>query len=96
VPTLEGVTEIGQRLMAAFPDLADAPVLAAWAGLRPASEDENAYIGPINHIEGLMLAAGHSHHGVMIAPWTGRVIAALARGENRPDWAPFLASRLSV
>lgn len=93
--TLEGVLDIGRRMLAVFPDLAGQPVRGTWAGLRPVSEDEEPYIGSLPGVAGLMIAVGHGHHGLMLAPWTGRMVAAMAQGAHRAEWDAYAPARAS-
>ncbi len=93
--TLQGVLDIGRRMLAVFPDLAGQPVRGTWAGLRPVSEDDEPYIGPLPGVAGLLIAVGHGHHGLMLAPWTGRLVAAMAQGVHQPEWDAYAPARAS-
>ena len=65
-----------------FPGLAQLPVAAAWAGLRPWLPDHRPAIGPSRAVPGLWLATGHEGAGVALGPVTGRLIAQLYCGER--------------
>ena len=76
------------------PELADATVTRAWAGFRPYTKDELPVIGPAD-IDGLLVATGHFRNGVLLAPVTGEIIAALILGEAPAhDIAAFSPGRL--
>jgi glycine oxidase len=79
---------------AACPAFAGQPARAAWSGLRPASPDLLPILGrDPDHAE-LLYACGHSRNGILLAPLTGSVIAALAANEH-PGWdlSPFAIGR---
>jgi glycine oxidase len=76
------------------PALADASVSRTWAGFRPYVRDELPLLGPTS-VEGLFVATGHFRNGVLLAPVTAEIVAALALGEPPPfDLAPFSPLRL--
>jgi glycine oxidase len=79
------------RAASLVPALAGAPVRRVWAGVRPMSPDWAPLIGWEN---GLLLAAGHSRNGWLLAPLTGEIIAAYVFGEPiAPLWAAFRPDR---
>ena len=79
-----------------FPRLAQLPVAAAWAGLRPWLPDRLPAIGPSALVGGLWLATGHEGAGVALGPVTGRLVAQLYTGEAPlVDPAPFDPDRFS-
>jgi glycine oxidase len=63
----------------------------AWAGIRPMSPDGWPLIGWSG---GLLLAAGHSRNGWLLAPITAEIIAAyVMESEIPPEWAAFSPDR---
>jgi glycine oxidase len=94
----EGATASGVRdLLAAairlVPALHDATMNRAWAGFRPKTHDDMPLIGTVG-IDGLIIATGHFRNGVLLAPITGEIVAALLTGEDLPvDIAPFAPRR---
>lgn len=54
-----------------------------WTGLRPATADGLPVIGT-SHLEGLLYATGHYRNGVLLAPVTATVMAALVMGKAAP------------
>lgn len=62
------------------PSLADAPVAAAWAGLRPGSLDTRPYIGPAPGFRNLFVATGHKRAGLQLSPATAELVADLVLG----------------
>lgn len=77
------------------PLLEEVRITSGWAGLRTITPDERPVLGPVNGLEGLLVAAGFSGHGITMAPFIGEFIAREAEGcplENDLR-EPFLASR---
>jgi sarcosine oxidase subunit beta len=59
-------------------------VAEAWTGLYEMTPDHNALLGEQPSLPGLIVAAGFSGHGLMMAPATGLAIAELiAEGESK-------------
>ncbi|MGE0810134.1 MAG: glycine oxidase ThiO [Immundisolibacter sp.] len=76
------------------PDLADAPQVAHWAGLRPGSADGVPYIGRHPRFENLVVSAGHYRSGLTLAPASAAVIRALLAGGRTPvDATPYRLER---
>lgn len=64
----------------------------AWAGIRPMSPDGWPMIGPSS--SGVLLAAGHSRDGWLMAPITAEIITAYVFGtEIPPAWAALSPQR---
>ena len=76
-----------------FPGI-NADAARFWMGRRPSLPDSLPVIGPIDANANLFGAFGHSHHGIMMAPMTGQVIADMVIG-NTPeiDMAPYHVGR---
>ena len=87
-----------QRAAALWPPAADAPEVASWSGLRPASTDGLPMIGrcePGNAPR--FLAVGHYRNGILLAPGTAHAIADLICGITPSiDLAPFAPYRASM
>jgi glycine oxidase len=85
-----GLLTEAQRLSART---AACPIVEMWTGLRPATPDEWPIIGPSN-IEGLLYATGHYRNGILLAPITASIVAALVtRGKPPLPLEPFSPSR---
>lgn len=78
--TDEALERIGQEVAKLVPRVNELPVKGSWAGLRPATKDKLPMIGRAPGWENLWLATGHFRKGVLLAPFTGRVIADLIAG----------------
>jgi glycine oxidase len=75
--TSRGVTDLLRTALRLMPALADAQFKHAWAGLRPGTPDCLPIIGPASSVAGVFIATGHYRNGVLLSPWTGRVVAEL-------------------
>ena len=77
------------------PEIAELPVTACWAGLRPYTDDHWPILGP-GPISGVFLATGHLRNGILLAPITARLIAlAVLQGSPSVDLWPFRYERNS-
>ena len=74
----------------------DSPkILDHWAGLRPCTPDGLPLLGRLD--ERTIVAAGHYRNGILLAPITARIVAALFQGETPPlDLDPFQPKRYST
>jgi glycine/D-amino acid oxidase-like deaminating enzyme len=91
------MTDAILRHAAAFmPSLADAPIATRGAGLRPYTPDGLPILGPVDGVEGFIMAAGHEGDGVALSAITGQLIADFIATGARDDLAPFLLSRFAV
>jgi glycine oxidase len=81
----------------AVPALAAAPVESRWAGLRPGTADDLPILGEDPDLPGLVYATGHYRNGILLAPLTAEVVAALARGEDPAvDMTAFSPARSTL
>ena len=89
---LERVLEIGLKR---YPDLTDAGINRAWAGLYEMSPDAHPILGKVQGPEGLYLANGFSGHGFQHAPAVGKLVAEeILLGSARTlDIAPLRLDR---
>ena len=72
-----GREAIRARAREIAPDV-DALVLSdAWAGLRPRGADEWPVLGALGGVPNLFYATGHYRNGILLAPLTGALVAAL-------------------
>lgn len=90
-----------ERLRAAAvalcPVFASAPIVRAWAGIRPATPDMLPIIGPDSEAPRLLYACGHSKNGILLAPATAVAIAAFCQDQPSPfDLAPFSIDRFGA
>jgi glycine oxidase len=78
--TPEGVAALTAAALRLVPGLADAPLLANWAGLRPGTPDGRPYVGAVPALPGLWAATGHFRAGLTLAPATADVMLHLLDG----------------
>ena len=96
VVTAGGIAGLLGAALDAFPGLSGAPLLETWAGLRPWTADGAPILGAAAR-GGLFYATGHHRNGILQAPATARLIAALITGESPElDLAPFSAARFGA
>ncbi len=65
------VQEMFNNATAVYPMLQDAEFVGARAGIRPGSPDGMPILGPVPGWEGLSVASGHDHVGIILSPATG-------------------------
>jgi glycine oxidase len=81
--------------VALVPKLADAKILEDWAGLRPGTPDALPILGA-TAIPGYYVATGHFRDGILLAPITAEVMAAVIEGRKPEyDLTPFSPERFS-
>lgn len=95
--TVDGV----QRLMASgvrlLPGLSDAEMDGAWAGLRPGSTDGMPLLGPTPGVSNLWLATGHFRNGILLGPYTARLLAdSIRAGQLSPGLEAFRPGRMTA
>jgi sarcosine oxidase subunit beta len=79
------------------PELADAAIKNAWAGIRPVTPDDNPILGPSAHVRGFYNDCGWGGHGIMHAPAAGLALAEwIVDGKPEMiDISPFSDQRFS-
>jgi glycine oxidase len=68
----------GAELVPQLGSEVDAPMVEAWAGLRPMTPDQLPLLGRWNDS---VIATGHFRNGILLAPATAEVIADLLEGK---------------
>jgi sarcosine oxidase subunit beta len=64
-----------ENAMQRLPLLADAEIVAEWAGLYEVTPDDQPILGRIPSVDGLLVCAGFSGHGLMHGPAAGMLMA---------------------
>ena len=81
--TFDGVNTIASQILRVFPGFKDLNIIRAYAGLRPYTPDGLPILGPVEGLEGFIMAAGHEGDGVTLSPVTGEIIAkVISRAES--------------
>ncbi|MEX2195305.1 MAG: glycine oxidase ThiO [Thermoleophilaceae bacterium] len=83
--TAEGVFRLLEAAIELLPDVEELEFEGAAAGLRPATPDNMPLVGPAE--DGVLLATGHYRNGILLAPLTAQVVAAVVCGEPVPEAA---------
>jgi glycine oxidase len=88
--TADGVFRLLEAAWEVLPEVGELEFVGARAGLRPGTPDNAPVVGPDPDLPGLIWATGHWRNGVLLAPLTGEVVAALLTGETLPKGSdPF-------
>ena len=83
------IGEILRHAAAFMPSLAETPIAMRGAGLRPYTPDGLPILGPVEGMEGFVMAAGHEGDGVALSAITGRLIADFITTGAQDDLTPF-------
>lgn len=82
------------KAVARVPILEKAEIKRGWAGSYDLSPDNNAILGAVPELPGFYVATGHSGHGFMHGPATGRLMAELIlTGRSSIDISVFSLDR---
>jgi glycine oxidase len=73
------IQRLHQKAAVLVPELGQARMLEAWAGLRPGTPDDLPILGR-GEVDGYFVAAGHYRNGILLAPITAVVMSQLIRG----------------
>jgi glycine oxidase len=93
-PTPGGIAGLVAAAGRVLPALLEWPLTETWAGYRPGTPDDLPILGPDPDAERLFHATGHFRNGILLAPITAEIVAALVLGRRPPlDLTPFSAER---
>jgi sarcosine oxidase subunit beta len=73
----EETVDIAKEVVKLLPPLKHAHVIRTFANFFPFTHDDLPILGYVNGIEGFIMAAGHSGHGICLGPITGKLISEL-------------------
>jgi glycine oxidase len=90
-PRAGAVYELLRDAQALLPAIGELELVEVSTGLRPATEDNAPVLGPTD-VDGLVLAVGHYRNGVLLAPVTADLVAALLAGQLEEKDAELLAA----
>jgi glycine oxidase len=82
--TAHGVFRLLEAAWEVVPEVGELELVEARAGLRPGTPDNGPVVGRDSQLKGLVWATGHWRNGVLLAPLTGEVVAALLADEEEP------------
>jgi len=90
---LATIQRLHRAALALIPELADAKILEDWAGLRPGTPDALPILGETS-TPGYYAATGHFRDGILLAPITAEVMAAVIEDRTPEfDLAAFSPAR---
>jgi len=90
IPTIQRLHRAALELV---PELRNGKILEDWAGLRPGTPDALPILGP-TATPGYYVATGHFRDGILLAPITAEVMAALIEGHApEHNLTPFSPER---
>ncbi|MDS1268727.1 glycine oxidase ThiO [Lipingzhangella sp. LS1_29] len=93
--TAEGVWRLLRDAHELVPGVGELEITETSVGFRPGSPDNGPLLGPTG-VPGLQLAAGHSRHGVLLAPITAEALAqSVTTGTLPAAAADFAATRFT-
>lgn len=94
--TPEGIARITENASRVLPGLKNVQVVRAMAGLRPYTPDGLPILGPVDEVDGFLMAAGHEGDGIALCAVTGALITQLVK-DNKTEIPlnQFAASRFS-
>ncbi len=90
---LSTIQRLHRAAISLVPKLADSKILESWAGLRPGTPDALPILGE-TPTPGYYVATGHFRDGILLAPITAEVMAAVIE-DRQPehDLSPFSPGR---
>ena len=89
----DAIQRMRHAAVALVPELEQARVIEAWAGLRPGTPDDLPILGATS-TPGYFAATGHFRDGILLSPVTAHVMAQLVTGlKPELDLTPFSAAR---
>lgn len=78
--TEDAARDLARKARDLLPQLADAPVIRHWSGLRPGSPDNMPMIGSHPDFDNLYLNTGHFRYGVTMAPASAEILFNILEG----------------
>ena len=91
----EVIADLHRAAVRFIPQLALAPVVSNWAGLRPGTPDDLPILGA-TETPGVFIASGHFRNGILLAPITARIMAdVIANKVPELDISAFSAGRFA-
>lgn len=92
--TESGLDHLRSVVKQLLPALGDVLFNRTWAGLRPCTPDGRPIVGPDPYLSGLWYATGHGRIGILLAGYTGELLAQLYFGEEiELDLSPISPTR---
>ena len=83
--TAGGVSFLLRAAWELMPGIDECELVEATAGLRPGSPDNAPLIGPLDDVDGIVLATGHYRNGVLLSPLTAEIVVGILTGSPPID-----------
>ncbi|THE64694.1 FAD-dependent oxidoreductase [Salinadaptatus halalkaliphilus] len=80
--TAQGVNEVLTEGLRVAPGLTDATLEELRVGLRPVSADGLPILGAVPNVDGAYVATGHGATGLMLGPYSGKIISDAITGTS--------------
>jgi glycine oxidase len=94
--TAEGIRWVLDRAIEMVPGLRDLTFKSVLSGLRPYSPDTLPILGSFEDVPGLIIATGHSRKGILLGPFSGKVVADLILdGKTAVPLEPYSPQRFA-
>lgn len=94
--TFEATEAIAGYVSRFVPFLKNVRIIRTFAGLRPYTNDGLPILGPIEGLDGFIMAAGHEGDGIALAPITGKLISEyICTGKTSVPLTAFRLSRFA-
>lgn len=91
--TAKGIRDLLRAATKLVPELENAELTKTWSNFRPYTADHLPLLG-LGGVSGLVIASGHYRTGILLAPATAKIVAALALGHRPPiDISAFFPLR---
>jgi D-amino-acid dehydrogenase len=84
-PTADGLHQLLRECLRSAPGLAPATVREVRVGTRPASSDDRPLLGRVPGWSNAFVATGHGAEGLLLGPYTARVVAGSVLGSDLSD-----------
>lgn len=81
-PWAKSIRETVEKFGTVVPAFREAEIQGIWTGLLDVAPDARPVLDNSAKVEGLTIGMGFSGHGFCLAPITGNILAALAKGED--------------
>jgi glycine oxidase len=94
--TNSALTRLRRGAAGLVPSLAEAKLLRAWSGLRPATPDGLPIMGLLPGWENAWVSTGHFRNGILLAPISGQLVAQSILAETPAErLKPFSPGRFA-
>jgi D-amino-acid dehydrogenase len=93
--TAAGARDLLREALKTAPGLADATLSEVRVGLRPVSRDDRPIIGRLDGFDNVFVDTGHGTDGLLLGPYSGRLLAAEIAGSPQDALAPFAPARFA-